>query len=121
MYLKRAQRRSKKYFKGFCTVYRKGLEQDIYGAPITPRDEDIIYSGKCFASPGNMWPFEAGEAPIRAGRSDTIFYLPPEVDDIPGLDTDATISYRGHSFEVIGYASVHTAQASLGITARRVT
>ena len=118
MRLTRSMRRSNIYLSDHCRVYDPKMEQDQYGNEVYPVEDKVIYDGRCFVSPGNMWPFETGSDVMRQGRSDVIVYVPRDVE---GLNADSIIEYDGTRYEVIGYASRHTAQATIGVTARRVS
>ena len=113
----RAERKSKRFLKDSCEVIDPVHTPDPYGGWSSDNEGTILYSGKCFASPGNMWPFEIPEAAVRQGRGDLLFYIPRA---LTGLTIESVISFGGDEFEVIGYAPLATASASTIITARRM-
>lgn len=113
----RAVRRSLGFMKDECEVVEPSNTPDGYGGWSSDNEGTILYSGRCFASPGNMWPFEIPEAAVRQGRGDLLFYLPRQVD---GLSIESVIHYNNEEFEVIGYANATTAGAGLIVTGRRV-
>jgi hypothetical protein len=117
MYLTRAKNRSKRYFKDHCQVIDPTNTQDIYGNENDDGLGRILYDGRCFISPGNMWPFETGIDVVRQGRTDVQVYVPTEIE---GINADCILEADGHTYEVIGFAPELTAGASLNITARRV-
>ena len=114
----RAEQRAFHYMEDHCEVIDPLHTPDGYGGWINNNDGDTMYSGPCYASPGNMWPFEIPEAASRQGRGDLIFYIPR---DIEGMTVETVIRHMDHEYEVIGYAPLSTAAASTIITARRMT
>jgi hypothetical protein len=118
MHLTRAERRSNKYLRDHCKIIKFEHERDPYGHLVPAPYEETIYDGKCFVSPGNMWPFETGQDVMRGSRTDVQVYIPRAVD---GLTSECVIDYDNNRYEVIAYAPRYTAGASLNITARRVS
>jgi hypothetical protein len=114
----RAERRSNKYMRSHCTIIKFAHERDPYGHQMPSPYEETLYDGKCFVSPGNMWPFETGADVMRGARTDVQVYVP---NDVEGISPECVIDYDNHRYEVIAYASRLTAGASLNITARRVS
>lgn len=115
----RAQRRSTKYMTDHCQVIKMSHERDPYGHLSPSASEDVLYDGKCFVSPGNMWPFETGQDVMRGARTDVQIYIPREV--ALSLTPEHVIEYDSVRYEVIAYASPTTAGATLNVTARRVS
>lgn len=115
---KRAENRSKKYMTDRCRVILMHHDQDEYGHHSPTAYEQTLYDGKCFVSPGNMWPFETGSDVMRGARTDVIVYVPREVE---GLNPECLIEYDNSRYEVIAFGSKVTAGATVAITARRVS
>jgi hypothetical protein len=116
--MKRAQRQSLKYLTDECTIIKREMQRDQYGNRDPEGYREVLYEGKCFVSPGNMWPFETGGDVVRGARTDDQFYVPRDVE---GLGADCLIEYANHQFEVIAFANPVTAGAMLNITGRRVS
>lgn len=100
-----------------CRVLDPKNTQDIYGGEVDPQEARVLYDGRCFTSPGNMWPFETGSDVVRQGRTDLQIYVPRDVE---GINADCIVEYDDHTYEVIGFPSRVTAGATINITARRV-
>jgi len=117
MMLDRAIKRSMGYMKSQCEIVDPSHTPDEYGGWSSDNEGPILYSGPCFASPGNMWPFEIPEGNVRQGRGDLLFYIPRHLQ---GMTIESVIHYNNEEFEIIGYANDVTAAAATMITARRV-
>jgi len=118
MHLKRAEGRSAKMMIDHCRVLDPKNPQDQYGGQSNVIDDKVLYDGRCFVSPGNMWPFETGLDVVRQGRTDVQVYVPRSIEN---LTADCVIEFDNHRYEVIGYGSLVTAGATINITARRVS
>lgn len=117
--MNRARRRSQRYLTSYCKIVKPSHERDQYGFRSEDSYDDIIYEGKCFASPGNMWPFETGSDVIRGARADIQFFIPAFVE---GMTPECLVEYGdGDRYEVIAFSLPLTAQATLEFTARRVS
>lgn len=118
MHLTRARNRSQRYFTDHCRVVNPSNAVDQYGNLSDVTDDHILYDGKCFVSPGNMWPFETGGDVIRQGRTDVQVYVPVGIE---GMNSDCLVEYDNNTYEIIGFSPRYTAGAALNITARRVS
>lgn len=107
-----------RYFTDYCRVVDPTNNQDEYGNENDDDLDRVLYDGKCFVSPGNMWPFETGGDVVRQGRTDVQIFVPVDVE---GISSDCLVEFDNSNYEVIGFASRLTAGAALNITARRVS
>jgi hypothetical protein len=101
-----------------CRVLDPRNPQDQYGNESDVIDDKVLYDGRCFVSPGNMWSFETGLDVVRGGRTDVQIYVPRSVEN---LTPDCVVEYDDHRYEVIAFGSRVTGGATINITARRVS